>query len=303
MSISVRNLTLQYGAQYAIKQINFDVDKAEVVGFLGPNGAGKSTTMKILTGYLLADAGDAHICGLNVQEHPIEIKQKIGYLSEANPLYYDMYIREYLGFIAATFKMSNAKKAIENVIELTGLGVEAHKRTGQLSKGYKQRVGLAAALIHDPAVLILDEPTTGLDPNQVLEIRDIIKEQGLSKTILFSSHILSEVEAVCKRVIIINKGTIAADDTLLNLKQKTKGGSLYFKFDRIIESDFFDDIVEISAAQPDGNGWLISGSPLPLIRKQIIEKAVLQNIDIVSIENRQNQLEDVFRALTIVTHE
>ncbi len=300
MSISVSNLTLQYGAQYAIKEISFAVDKAEVVGFLGPNGAGKSTTMKILTGYLSAQAGQAHICGLNVQEHPLEIKQKIGYLSEANPLYYDMYIREYLGFIAATFNISNPKKAIEQVIDLTGLGVEAHKRTGQLSKGYKQRVGLAAALIHDPEVLILDEPTSGLDPNQVLEIRDIIKEQARSKTILFSSHILSEVEAVCKRVLIINKGVIVADDTLDNLKQNSSVGSLYFKFDRMITLDFFESIRGISAAQNEGNVWVISGSPLPLLRKQIIEKAMQQNIDIVSIENRQQQLEDVFRSLTNV---
>ncbi len=303
MSISVSNLTLQYGAQYAIRDINFSVGKAEVVGFLGPNGAGKSTTMKILTGYLTAYAGQALICGLNVHENPLAIKQKIGYLSEANPLYYDMYIREYLGFIASTFKITNAKKAIEHVIEQTGLGVEAHKRTGQLSKGYKQRVGLAAALIHDPEVLILDEPTTGLDPNQVLEIRDIINEQGRSKTILFSSHILSEVEAVCKRVIIINKGVIAADNTLDNLKQNATHGSLYFKFDRAISSKFFDAIAGISATQDEGNGWIISGSHLPMLRKQIIEKAVQENIDIVSIENRQHQLEDVFRVLTNVVQD
>lgn len=291
-------MTRQYGAQYAIKEINFQINKAEVVGFLGPNGAGKSTTMKILTGYLKPDAGTAMICGMDVNEKPIDVKRKIGYLSEANPLYYDMYIREYLEFIAKTFHISNHKKRIEEMIDLTGLRAEAHKKTGQLSKGYKQRTGLAAALIHDPEVLILDEPTSGLDPNQVLEIRDIIREQGQTKTILFSSHILSEVEAVCKRVIIINKGTIVADDTLENLKQKTTGLTLCIRFGKIIEASFFATITGISSIEQDGHTWMIGGADMTYIRKQIIEKALQQDIDIVSVENRQNQLEDIFRSLT-----
>lgn len=298
MSISVSNLTRQYGTQYAIRDISFQIDKAEVVGFLGPNGAGKSTTMKILTGYLMADGGTALVCGMNVSKQAIDVKRKIGYLSEANPLYYDMYIREYLEFIAKTFRIPNQKKRIEEIVDLTGLRAEAHKKTGQLSKGYKQRTGLAAALIHDPEVLILDEPTSGLDPNQVLEIRDIIRQQGRTKTILFSSHILSEVEAVCKRVIIINKGTIVADDSLDNLKQKTTGQSLYIKFGRLVEPHFFDTITDINFIQQADNAWLITGTDLAFVRKQVIEKALQQDIDIVSVENRQNQLEDIFRNLT-----
>lgn len=298
MSISVINLTRQYGTQYAIKEISFQIAEAEVVGFLGPNGAGKSTTMKILTGYLKPDEGTAMICGMDVNENPIDIKRKIGYLSEANPLYYDMYIREYLEFIAKTFRISNYKKRIEEMIDLTGLRAEAHKKTGQLSKGYKQRTGLAAAMIHDPEVLILDEPTSGLDPNQVLEIRDIIKHQGRTKTILFSSHILSEVEAVCKRVIIINKGTVVADDSLERLKQKTTGQSLYIKFGNVVETHFFESISGIGNLQRDDNAWLITGADLAIIRKQVIEKALQQDLDIVSVENRQNQLEDIFRSLT-----
>src|SRR5947207_1676327 len=221
MSIEVKNLLKIYGEQKAVNNISFKVGRGEIVGFLGPNGAGKSTTMKIITGYLQKNGGDAFISGINVSDDPLATKKKIGYLPEANPLYYDMYVREYLDFISELHKIKNKKSKIEDVIALTGLTVESKKRIGQLSKGYKQRVGLAAALIHDPEVLILDEPTSGLDPNQIIEIREVIKQQGKNKTVLFSTHILQEVEAICDRVIIINKGEIVADDKLSNL-QKAK---------------------------------------------------------------------------------
>ncbi len=220
MSIEVSGLTKIYGVQKAVSKISFSVGKGEIVGFLGPNGAGKSTTMKIITGYLQADLGTATVCGINVKQHPLESKKKIGYLPESNALYYDMYVKEYLYFIAGVQKVAHPIKAVNASVEITGLTVEQNKKIGQLSKGYKQRVGLAAALIHQPEVLILDEPTSGLDPNQIVEIRNVIKEQGKDKTVLFSSHILQEVEAICNRVIIINKGEIVADDSLQKLKEK-----------------------------------------------------------------------------------
>src|SRR6187401_1916550 len=227
MSIEVKNLLKVYGGQKAVNDISFKVGKGEIVGFLGPNGAGKSTTMKIITGYLEKTSGEAFVCGMNVADQPLETKKKIGYLPELNALYYDMYVREYLAFVAEIHKvesrkLSGQKSKIESVIELTGLTVESKKKIGQLSKGYKQRVGLAAALIHDPEVLILDEPTSGLDPNQIVEIREVIKQQGKDKTVLFSSHILQEVEAMCDRVIIINKGEIVANDKLSNLQKGNK---------------------------------------------------------------------------------
>ena len=229
MSIEVSNLTKIYGSQKAIDAVSFTIKKGEIVGFLGPNGAGKSTTMKILTGYLKQDAGDAKICGIDVKINTIEAKRKIGYLPEANPLYFEMYVKEYLSFIAGVHLIKNEQTAISNTIELVGLQVEQHKKIGQLSKGYKQRVGLAAALIHQPEILILDEPTSGLDPNQIIEIRNVIKEQGKDKTVLFSSHILQEVQAICDRVIIINKGKIVADDMLVNLQKNGRSLEDIFK--------------------------------------------------------------------------
>jgi ABC-2 type transport system ATP-binding protein len=219
MSIEVSQLTRMYGEQKAVDDISFSLRKGEIVGFLGPNGAGKSTTMKIITGYLKPDVGSAVVSGINVQEKPLEAKRKIGYLPEGNPLYYDMYVHEYLDFIADVHAIPNRKEKINRIIDTVGLTPEKRKRTGQLSKGYKQRVGLAAALLHDPEVLVLDEPTTGLDPNQIIEIRELIRTLGKNKTVLFSTHILQEVEALCDRVIIINKGRLVANSTLHELKQ------------------------------------------------------------------------------------
>jgi len=225
MSISVASLTKVYGKQKAVDNISFSAEPG-VLGFLGPNGAGKSTTMKILTGFIPQTSGKASVCGFDVETQPLEVKRSIGYLPESNPLYTDMYVRESLAFIANIHQIPDPEKRIEEIIELTGLTPEKHKKIGQLSKGYRQRVGLAQAILHDPQVLILDEPTSGLDPNQLIGIRQLIRDLGKTKTIILSTHIMQEVEAVCDRVVIINKGTIVADDTLAGLTKKNGGKSL-----------------------------------------------------------------------------
>ena len=217
MSIKVIEVSKSYGSQKAVQSISFSVPAASVVGFLGPNGAGKSTTLKMIAGYMTPDAGSIIVNGIDVVKDPIEAKKQIGYLAEANPLYYDMYVKEYLNFIGKVHGLESLSTGVSNSIELTGLGNESHKKIGQLSKGYKQRVGLAAALIHDPQVLLLDEPTTGLDPNQIIEIRNVIRNQGKVKTVLFSSHIMQEVEAICASALILSKGQIVANDYLYNL--------------------------------------------------------------------------------------
>ncbi|MFM8806785.1 MAG: ATP-binding cassette domain-containing protein [Sphingomonadales bacterium] len=220
MSIQVSQLVKNYGAQRAVDTISFSIGRGEIVGFLGPNGAGKSTTLKMLTGYLPPDSGSALIGGIDVVQDPIDARKKIGYLAELNALYHDMFVREYLLFIAELQQVPAAKDAVEKVVVQTGLSAESHKQIAQLSKGYKQRVGLAAALLHDPEVLILDEPTSGLDPNQLIEIRELIKTVGANKTVLFSTHILQEAEAICDRVIIIHKGKIMVDSLLNELHKK-----------------------------------------------------------------------------------
>lgn len=232
MSIVIKNISKVYGTQKALDNVSLSIGEGEIVGLLGPNGAGKSTMMKILTCFIPPTEGSAEICGYDIFEHQMEIKRSVGYLSEQNPLYYDMYVREFLLLVAGIYKIERKlrKTRVEEVIALTGLEKEANKKIGTLSKGYKQRVGLAQALIHDPKVLILDEPTTGLDPNQLLEIRNLIKQIGQSKTILLSTHIMQEVEAVCSRVIIINNGRLVADD---ETKQLSAGGSLEKKFREI----------------------------------------------------------------------
>ena len=220
MSVSVKGLTKNYGAQIAVNNISFDAQPGSVLGFLGPNGAGKSTTMRMLTGYLPNATGKLEICGFDMESQALEAKMHIGYLPENNPLYPEMYVKEFLDFVADIHHIRNKKARIEEVISLTGLGSEQHKKIAQLSKGYKQRVGLAQAILHDPQVLILDEPTSGLDPNQLIEIRSLIKELGKTKTVILSTHIMQEVEAICDRVIIINKGQIVADDLLADLIAK-----------------------------------------------------------------------------------
>ena len=301
MSIEVKNLLKVYGEQKAVNDISFKVNKGEIVGFLGPNGAGKSTTMKILTGYIEQSGGKAYVCGMNVADQPLETKKKIGYLPEANPLYYDMYVREYLAFVAEVHGIQKSKVKIENVIGLTGLSVESKKKIGQLSKGYKQRVGLAAALIHDPEVLILDEPTSGLDPNQIIEIRDVIKKQGKDKTVLFSSHILQEVEAICDRVIIINKGELVADDKLSNLRQRASSSSNTVKvsFKESIDKSWLEQLAAAGSVNKiDANNWQLATDNPEQLRKQIFELSLQHNLNIVSLQSDSQSLEDVFRSLT-----
>ena len=305
MSIEVKNLLKVYGDQKAVNNISFKVNKGEIVGFLGPNGAGKSTTMKIITGYLEQTGGDAYVSGINVADEPLETKKKIGYLPEANALYYDMYVREYLAFVAEVHgiksrSLSGQKSKIENAIELTGLTVESRKKIGQLSKGYKQRVGLAAALIHDPEVLILDEPTSGLDPNQIIEIRDVIKKQGKDKTVLFSSHILQEVEAMCDRVIIINKGELVADDKLSNLrKHSSSSNAVKVSFKESIENKWLEQLPAAKSVNKiDANNWQLATDHPEQLRKQILELSLQHNLNIVSLQSESQSLEDVFRSLT-----
>jgi len=300
MSIEVKNLLKIYGEQKAVNNISFKVNKGEIVGFLGPNGAGKSTTMKIITGYLQQSGGEAYVCGLNVSDQPLETKKKIGYLPELNALYYDMYVREYLAFVAAVHGIQNSKVKIENVIELTGLTVESKKKIAQLSKGYKQRVGLAAALIHDPEVLILDEPTSGLDPNQIIEIREVIRKQGKNKTVLFSSHILQEVEAICDRVIIINNGELVADDKLSNLQSRNKGNQVVIvQFKENVDKHLLEQIKDVSIVeQLTTTNFRLQTSNPETVRKQIFELSLQHNLNIVSLQSESQSLEDVFRSLT-----
>jgi ABC-2 type transport system ATP-binding protein len=301
MSISVTNLSKHYGTQKAVNNISFTVNKGEIVGFLGPNGAGKSTTMKMLTGYLNADEGQIEICNIPVLENNIDTKKRIGYLPEANPLYLEMYVREYLAFIAGVHKISGAGYRIEEVIGMVGLTPEAHKKIGQLSKGYKQRVGLAAALVHNPEVLILDEPTSGLDPNQIVEIRNVIKSLATEKTILFSSHIMQEVEAICDRVIIINKGNIVADDRLTNL-QKINGSlqQVMVAFKETVDINLILNLAAVKNVLPttSHSNYTIQGADAETIKKQLLQLSIEKNLNIVSLQSDEKSLENVFRTLT-----
>ena len=300
MSIVVSNLTKIYGKQKAIDNISFTANDNEIIGFLGPNGAGKSTTMKIITGYLEANSGDATVNGIDVNTDSLEAKKQIGYLPEGNPLYYEMYVREYLSFIAGIHKMkSGVKKRIEEVIDLTGLRLESNKKTGQLSKGYKQRVGLAAALIHDPKALILDEPTSGLDPNQIVEIRQVIKDLGKNKTVLFSSHILQEVESICDRVIIINKGSIVADDTLVNLQSTNKTSPIVVvQFGKNININLLKDLEGVQNVEEVSNQYYIQTLDPEKVKKLLLEFSLQNNLDIISLQSKNKSLEEVFRNLT-----
>ncbi len=300
MSIEVKDLVKIYGEQKAVDSISFAVGKGEIVGFLGPNGAGKSTTMKILTGYLGQDSGQASVCGISVREQPLETRKKIGYLPEANPLYPDMYVREYLGFIADIHHVAAKRQRIETVISVVGLTVESNKKLGQLSKGYKQRVGLAAALLHEPEVLILDEPTSGLDPNQIIEIRDVIRKLGKNKTILFSSHILQEVEALCDRVIIINKGKLVADSPLSRLRELNSGtNTIRVTFRETPGTAALEELAHVTDIRqmPDGHWELQTAAP-DEVKKQLMEMALQNNWNIVSLQSENSSLEEIFRQLT-----
>lgn len=297
MSITVNALTKQYGPQTAVNRISFAVQKGEIVGFLGPNGAGKSTTMKMITGYIDADGGTATVCDIPCGTASIAAKKKIGYLPEANPLYGDMYVREYLGFTAETQQVPNKAARVEEVIALVGLTPECHKKIHQLSKGYKQRVGLAAALIHNPEVLILDEPTSGLDPNQIVEIREVIKNLGKDKTVLFSSHILQEVTALCERVIIINKGNIVADEKISNLLGKAQLGVLTLQLKEKVQASIFEGIASVQ--QINDTTWQFKADDTDGLKRKLLELTIAQNLNIVSLQSEATgNLEAIFRSLT-----
>ncbi len=301
MSIKVSALTKIYDTQRAVDNISFELKKGEIVGFLGPNGAGKSTTMKMITGYLPPTSGTAAVCGFDVQEKPMEVRRRVGYLPEANPLYYEMYVREYLEFTAGIHGLGKkSKDRIAQMITMTGLDKEAHKKIGALSKGYKQRVGLAQAMLHDPEVLILDEPTSGLDPNQIIEIRELIKNIGREKTVLLSTHIMQEVQAMCNRVIIINNGKIVADDSIEKLKQaNTQQDVLIVEFEKPVDTALLREL-KLLLKQEDmgGNRWKLVTSDPDALRREVMLWAVNHDISIRSLQAQTETLEDVFRTLT-----
>lgn len=299
MSIKVDHILKQYGDQKAVDHISFEVGAGEIVGFLGPNGAGKSTTMKMITGFLRPDEGRIEVCGITVEGEAIATKKKIVYLPELNPLYHEMFVREYLGMMAGLHKIKAPADRIEAVIHLTGLTTEAHKEIGQLSKGYKQRVGLAAALLHDPEVLILDEPTTGLDPNQIVEIREVIRSLGKNKTILFSTHILQEVEALCERVIVINKGKIVADDNIGNLKKQQSSSSIRVGFREEVSKGSLSALAGVmSALHLGAMEWELETTDPDALSKELMTFALQHNVNIVSLHTQARRLEDIFRDLT-----
>jgi ABC-2 type transport system ATP-binding protein len=301
MSIVVENIVKLYGNQVALDNVNFKVHSGEIVGFLGPNGAGKSTMMKILTGYLPANKGIAWISGQKVSADNTEFRSKIGYLPEQNPLYPEMYIREYLAMVAGFYKLKNINHLVKEVIEMTGLSPESSKKIGALSKGYKQRVGLAQALIHNPEVLILDEPTTGLDPNQLDEIRSLIKDISKDKTVLLSTHIMQEVEALCNRIIIINNGKIVADDTTEEIKKwsKRKGQQVVFAVKENISETELSSLPFVAKVDKNAkNEYVILSSIEEDIRPKLFEATVKNNWTLLTMAEQSNSVESIFRELT-----
>jgi ABC-2 type transport system ATP-binding protein len=289
-----------YGAQKALDQISFEVPKGEILGFLGPNGAGKSTMMKIITTFIPPTEGEVKVCGYDIITDSMEVRKKVGYLPEHNPLYLDMYVKEYLGFIAGLHQMKHKEKSVKEMVELTGLGQEQHKKIGALSKGYRQRVGLAQALIHNPEVLILDEPTSGLDPNQLVDIRNLIKNIGKEKTVMFSTHIMQEVEAVCDRVIIINKGKIVADGLSGELgREKNAGYTISIEFDKDISRGALSQIEGVKRVDKTGEkSWELYTDSKEDIRPSVFRFAVDQNLTVLMISRNEKNLEAVFRDVT-----
>lgn len=299
MSIVVKDVTKKYGTQWALDHVSFEIPKGQIVGFLGPNGAGKSTMMKIITSFIPPTSGSIEVNGLNIAENSMETRRVIGYLPEHNPLYLEMYVREYLSFIAGIYQLDNVKSKVEGMIEQVGLGIEAHKKIGMLSKGYRQRVGLAQALIHDPQVLILDEPTSGLDPNQLMEIRGLIKEVGKQKTVMFSTHIMQEVEALCQRTIIINRGRLVQDGDTQSLKQLSGQTILQLELDQAISEKilaqlpFVLKVNKISEFQ-----WEIVAKGEGDIRIKMADWAASSPYRILTMNVKEQRLEDVFKDLT-----
>ena len=303
MSIAVKEISKRYGSQLAVNKVSFEVHSGEIVGFIGPNGAGKSTTMKMITGTFSPDSGSIRINDLSALEHQREIRGMIGYLPENNPLYHEMYIREYLQYVAGLYKLNGkeARERISIVIEMTSLSREVSKKIGNLSKGYRQRVGLAQALIHDPEILILDEPTSGLDPNQLMEIRNLVSNIGKEKTVLLSTHILQEVEAICDRVIVINNGGIVADDDAQRLKERGEGltQTIHIELDEVTKPEIWKKLLFIDHVKSIGNNQFLLETPeLRDIRGDIFNFAVSQGLTILSLSLKKKSLEEVFRELT-----
>lgn len=299
MSIQVTNVTKLYGAQKALNNVSFEIGTNEIVGFLGPNGAGKSTMMKILTCYIPASEGSAKVCGFNTSDQTVEVRRQIGYLPEHNPLYLDMYVKEFLEFTGKLYGVKAIKSRVADMIDMTGLQKEQNKKIGALSKGYRQRVGLAQAMIHDPKVLIMDEPTTGLDPNQLEEIRELIKKLGKQKTVMLSTHIMQEVEAVCDRVIIINNGTIVANDTTQTLQKSTTKQVISVEFDKDVNKQALKSLAGVEEViLVSGNSWKIVADPEKDVRKELFNFAVKNDIGILTLNKEEQKLEDVFKQLT-----
>ncbi len=301
MSVSAKNIIRLFGSQKALDDVSFTINSGEIVGFLGPNGAGKSTMMKIITGYLPATSGVTEVCGLPVDKYSLELRKKIGYLPEHNPLYLDMYVREYLDMVGGVYKLTGVKQKTEAIIDRTGLTTEAHKKIGALSKGYRQRVGLAQALIHDPEVLILDEPTTGLDPNQIVEVRNLITEIGKDKTIMLSTHIMQEVEAICERVIIVNKGKIVADEKAEGIASLKPGAEVIItvEFNKPFEIHQLESIEGVNAINQQGKKLLISVKAAVDIRPNIFRFAVDNGLILLEMSQEERGLESVFHELTM----
>ena len=300
MSVIVNQLTKVYGTQIAVNHISFTAEPGKIVGFLGPNGAGKSTTMKMITGFIPPSDGTATVCGFDINTHSMDVRKCLGYLPENNPLYLDMYVKEFLSFIAGLQHLENSAMRIKEMIQQTGLEREQYKKISQLSKGYRQRVGLAQAMLHDPKVLILDEPTTGLDPNQLVEIRKLIKQLGKEKTVILSTHIMQEVEAVCDQVVIINKGLIVANDETKNLQAAALQQVTYVvEFDQVIQKQALLKIDGVIAAQVLADkSWVLQTNTLVDVRKNIFDFAVKNNLVLLSIQKEEEKLEDIFRKLT-----
>ncbi|MGL2962228.1 gliding motility-associated ABC transporter ATP-binding subunit GldA [Flavobacterium sp. RSB2_4_14] len=297
MSIEVQNISKSYGAQKALDNVSFSIKKGEIVGFLGPNGAGKSTLMKILTTFINADEGTASVNGNDVNEAQLKVQQSVGYLPEHNPLYLDLYVREYLEFNADVYKV--AKSRIEEVIQLTGLTPESHKKIGQLSKGYRQRVGLATALLHNPDVLILDEPTTGLDPNQLVEIRNVIKNVGKDKTVFLSTHIMQEVEAICDRVIIIDNGKIVTDKKLDNLFSANKEQIIEVEFDDKVSEEAIACIPHLKSYKNNHeNTWELTFLSEKDMRPTVFDFAHDNGLRTLQLNQKNKNLEQIFREKT-----
>jgi ABC-2 type transport system ATP-binding protein len=298
MSIEVKNLFKYYGEQAAVRDVSFNVKKGEIVAFIGPNGAGKSTTMKIMTGYIPASSGEVFISGMKVDVDNLKTRQIIGYLPEHNPLYTDMYVREYLEFVGRIYKVKNLKARVSEMIQTVGLEVEQNKKISALSKGYRQRVGLAQAIIHDPEVLILDEPTTGLDPNQLVEIRDLIKRIGKQKTVMLSTHIMQEVEAICDRIVIISKGQIVADDKAGNLQKEDAHQTVYVEFDKKLSKSQLTKIPHVRKIEQVKEGWLLETIDEVDLRLEIAQYAQKENWLVLTLKIEQKTLEEVFKELT-----